>query len=79
MEISGNKSVMTPEGVHIIATYDENGVPNAMNAAWGVQCGEGEIAFFLGTHKTTENLKATAPLRSHSERQIPSRYLTISA
>ena len=59
MEISGNKSVMTPEGVYIIATYDENCVPNAMNAAWGVQCGEGEIAFFLGTHKTTENLKAT--------------------
>lgn len=59
MEIAGNKSVMTPEGVYIIATYDENGVPNAMNAAWGVQCGEEKIAFFLGTHKTTENLKAT--------------------
>ncbi len=59
MEIAGEKSVMTPEGVYIIATYDENGVPNAMNAAWGVQCGGDEIAFFLGKHKTTENLKAT--------------------
>jgi flavin reductase (DIM6/NTAB) family NADH-FMN oxidoreductase RutF len=49
MEIAGEKSVMTPEGVYIIATYDENGVPNAMNAAWGVQCGGDEIAFFLGT------------------------------
>ena len=33
MEFTGNKSVITPEGVFIIGTYDENGVPNAMNAA----------------------------------------------
>ena len=30
------KSVITPEGVFIIGTYDENGTPNAMNAAWGI-------------------------------------------
>ncbi len=59
MEIAGNDSIMTPEGVYIIGTYDENGVPNAMNAAWGVQSGAGEITFFLGKHKTTENLKKT--------------------
>ena len=34
MEFTGGKSVITPEGVFIIGTYDENGVPNAMNAAW---------------------------------------------
>jgi len=33
-------SVITPEGVFIIGTYDENGVPNAMNAAWGMQSDE---------------------------------------
>lgn len=27
---------MFPMPVLIIGTYDENGVPNAMNAAWGI-------------------------------------------
>ena len=31
MEFTGSKSIITPEGVFIIGTYDENGVPNAMN------------------------------------------------
>lgn len=43
MEFTGKKSVITPEGVFIIGTYDENGVPNAMNAAWGMQSDIGEI------------------------------------
>ena len=34
----GAKPVMYPMPVLIIATYDENGVPDAMNAAWGVSC-----------------------------------------
>lgn len=36
MELSAKQSVITPEGVFIIGSYDENGVPNAMNAAWGI-------------------------------------------
>ena len=32
IEFEGKKSVITPEGVFIIGTYDENGTPNAMNA-----------------------------------------------
>lgn len=59
MEFEGSKVAMTPEGVFIIGTYDENGVPNAMNAAWGVQSGADQITFFLGKHKTTENLQKT--------------------
>ena len=35
MEFKGNKSFITPEDCYIIGTYDENGIPNAMNAAWG--------------------------------------------
>ena len=31
----GAKPLMFPQPVLIIGTYDENGVPNAMNAAWG--------------------------------------------
>lgn len=53
----GNKTVITPLPVLIIATYDENGVPNAMNAAWGGQCDYHQIMFFLAPHKTTDNLK----------------------
>ncbi|MBQ7183192.1 MAG: flavin reductase [Clostridia bacterium] len=59
MEFSGKKSVIVPEGVFIIGTYDENGVPNAMNAAWGMQSDMGEITLMLGSHKTTENLEKT--------------------
>ena len=59
MEFSAKNSVIMPEGVFIIGTYDENGVPNAMNAAWGIQSDYGEITLFLGKHKTTENIKKT--------------------
>lgn len=59
MQIEGSKAVMTPEGVYIIATYDENGVPNAMNAAWGVQSSYDQISLFISNHKTTENLLKT--------------------
>ena len=59
MEFDGKKSVITPEGVFIIGTYDENGVPNAMNAAWGMQSDVGEITLMLGRHKTTENFEKT--------------------
>lgn len=59
MEFDAKHSVITPEGVFIIATYDENGVPNAMNAAWGIQSDFTEISFYLSEHKTTENIKKT--------------------
>ena len=55
----GAKAVVTPLPVLIIATYDEKGTPNAMNVAWGGQCGPKHIALNLGKHKTNENLKAT--------------------
>lgn len=53
----GVKTVVTPLPVLIIGTYDENGVPNAMNVAWGGQCGSKHVALNLGTHKTTENME----------------------
>ena len=49
--------IMAPMPVLIIGTYDENGVPNAMNAAWGTQCDMDSITIFLSKHKTTENLQ----------------------
>lgn len=59
MEFTGKKAVIVPEGVYIIGSYDENGVPNAMNAAWGIQSDDTEISFYLAKHKTTENIKKT--------------------
>lgn len=49
--------IMAPMPVLIIGTYDENGVPNAMNAAWGTQCDMSSITIFLSKHKTTDNLQ----------------------
>ena len=59
IEFEGRKSIITPESVFIIGTYDENGVPNAMNAAWGMQSDMGEITLMLSKHKTTENFEKT--------------------
>ena len=53
----GAKPLMYPQPVLIIATYDENGVPNAMNAAWGITTDYKEITISLADHKTTDNLK----------------------
>ena len=52
----GPKPLMYPQPVLIIATYDENGVPNAMNAAWGITTDFNEISISLSEHKTTDNL-----------------------
>ena len=59
VEFDSKSAVVAPEGVFIIGTYDENGVPNAMNAAWGAQSDFGEITLYLGKHKTTENIEKT--------------------
>ena len=55
----GAKTYLYPQPVMIIATYDENGNANAMNAAWGGICGSDEIIIELGSHKTTDNLAVT--------------------
>lgn len=35
----GTTGELFPQSVFIIATYDEEGTPNAMNAAWAGECG----------------------------------------
>ena len=53
----GVKPWMYPEPVLIIATYNEDGTPCAMNAAWGGIHEENEIFICLDpSHKTTENI-----------------------
>ena len=51
---------MMPQPVLIIGTYNEDGAPNAMNAAWGGQWDRGEIMISMGAHATTENLARCA-------------------
>lgn len=47
---------MLPQPVLIIGTYNPEGKPNAMNAAWGGQWDAKEIVISMGAHATTENL-----------------------
>ena len=57
MKQSFDKGFVTPHPVFIIATYDESGKANAMNAAWAGQAGANQITISLSPHKTTENIK----------------------
>lgn len=56
MKSFGQKSWMLPQPVLIIGTYNNDGTPNAMNAAWGGQWDAKEIVISMGAHATTENL-----------------------
>ena len=47
---------MLPQPVLIIGTYNSDGTPNAMNAAWGGQWDAKEIMISMGAHATTANL-----------------------
>lgn len=47
---------MLPQPVLVIGTYDKDGRPNAMNAAWAGQWDATEIMISMGSHATTENL-----------------------
>lgn len=50
------KPWVLPQPVLIIGTYNENGVANAMNAAWAGQWDSKEIMISMGAHATTTNL-----------------------
>jgi flavin reductase (DIM6/NTAB) family NADH-FMN oxidoreductase RutF len=53
----GAKPICYPQPVFIIATYNEDGTPNAMNAAWGGISMEKEITICVNpAHKTIENI-----------------------
>ena len=56
----GKKTWLYPMPVLIVGTYDENGTPNAMNAAWGGIYDTGLVMVCLADdHKTTENINKT--------------------
>ena len=56
----GVKTWLYPMPVFIVAAYDENDCPNAMNAAWGGVYTDDMIGICLSEeHKTTQNILAT--------------------
>ena len=53
----GAKPILYPQPVFIIGTYDDNGTPDAMNAAWGGISEANEISICLSeNHKTVKNI-----------------------
>ena len=55
----GPKTWLYPMPVLIVGTYDENGVPNAMNAAWGGISDDHEISVCVSAgHKTMARSKS---------------------
>lgn len=70
----GAKPLTYPQPVYIIATYDENGVPDAMNAAWGGIGDTKEITMCLSAgHKTVKNIIAR---RAFTVSMATARYVT---
>ena len=56
----GKKAAIFPMPVLMIATYNEDGSVDVMNAAWGMMADMTKVALNLTeTHKTVENIKRT--------------------
>ena len=54
----GVQPAVFPMPVLMIAAYDENGVVDVMNAAWGMISGHDKISLFIDEdHKTTKNIR----------------------
>lgn len=62
----GKKPLVYPQPVLIIGTYNEDGTPNAMNAAWGAVGDDHQIFLCLSAdHRTTKNLLRTGAFTVH--------------
>lgn len=54
----GNIPAIYPMPVLMIATYDESGKVDVMNAAWGMMCDMDKVALCISeSHKTTKNIR----------------------
>ena len=70
----GPKPMCYPMPVYIIGTYNADGTPNAMNAAWGGISEDQEISICVDcAHKTAENLQAR---KAFTVSMATARYLT---
>ena len=79
----GAKPFIYPMPVLIIATYNEDGTPNAMNAAWGCAADMDKICIFVAAaHKTMENIharKAFTVSMANAENVLPADYVGIAS
>ena len=77
----GKQTWMYPMPVLIVGTYNEDGTPNAMNAAWGGIYDTDQIMLCLShTHKTTENIRRTGSFTvsfADAAHVVPCDYLGI--
>ena len=79
----GAKPWTYPQPVFIVATYDENGAPDAMNAAWGGICDDTRVMMCLSAgHKTVKNLRqrgAFTVSMAEAGQVIPCDYVGIAS
>lgn len=54
----GAEGELFPQSVFIVASYGDDGTPNAMNVAWAGECTRKEVCINIGNHKTTANILA---------------------
>ena len=79
----GAKPWTYPQPVFILAAYDENGTPNAMNAAWGGISEDKELSMCISEgHKTTANIlarKAFTVSMATAEQMVACDYVGIES
>ena len=75
------KAYIYPLPVLIIGTYDEDGTPDAMNAAWGTVCDTAQVSICLSSsHKTVKNLlktKAFTVAIADAKNVLPADYVGV--
>ena len=75
----GPKSWVYPAPVLMIGTYDEEGIPNIMNAAWGCAYDTNQVELNISDeHRTTENIKKRKSLTislANFENMVPADYV----
>lgn len=76
----GAKPMLYPMPVLIIGTYNPDGTPNAMNAAWGGIADTQLISICLADHRTTRNIfarKAFTVSMADAEHVVAADYVGI--
>lgn len=77
----GAKPILYPQPVLIIGSYDNNGTPDAMNAAWGGISESNEFSICLSAeHKTVKNIlirKAFTVSMATADTVVPCDYVGI--
>ena len=79
----GPKGQQFPQLVMIIGSYDKNGTPDTMNAAWATMRSMSEIEIHISSHQSTDNILARRAFTiapATLETLIPADYMgTVSA